>query len=336
MFNSRKESARLSRIPNVQFDIDKCYDLERYQETFRPLLYSTVQLHLQKNGLSDNTTRYARTDESDEMKIDTFNEEAGFSCFPPSYYVDDDDPDMDIDGLELRTARFLGSPPVADFAARWMVLNRAVTPTNNHRGHRDARSTNCCLCDTSQLHGRVCTGLLQPFAEETEPAPLAHRTVMKLLRLSPCLELLRYDNMCPRRLQDGSLLTAALKQVGVGVYSGEAADELKAPIVTLLGWSPGEFPLRLTEVVPAGLTHLSLTEDLVAQCTYEWDEQLVLDELKAFLSVWRTVTPDLQVVEVWLCHAYDRWKDENVAELPGVLCIVHLNEEPSCSLITYQ
>jgi len=72
---------------------------------------------------------------------------------------------------------------------------------------------------------------------------------------------------------------------------------------------------------------------------YEWDEQLVLDELKAFLSVWRTVTPDLQVVEVWLCQAYDRWKDENVAELrmmceeAGVLCIVHLEEE---SPITYQ
>ena len=109
-----------------------------------------------------------------------------------------------------------------------------------------------------------------------------------------------------------------------------------------MGWSPGELPLRLAEVVPAGLTHLSLTEDLVTQCTYEWDEELVLDELRVFLSVWRTVTPDLQVVEVWPCQVFDRWKDENVAELrmmceeAGVLCIVHLKEEPSCSPITYQ
>ena len=139
-------------------------------------------------------------------------------------------------------------------------------------------------------------------------------------------------NSDPQQWQDGSLLTAALQQVqstlreldlSVGLYS-DAAEEvdylkiwpvsgqlgplrefsrlrkLKAPIVTLLGWSPGELPLRLAEVVPAGLTHLGLTEDLASQCTYEWDEELVLEELEVFLSVWRSATPDLQVVEVWL------------------------------------
>jgi hypothetical protein len=67
--------------------------------------------------------------------------------------------------------------------------------------------------------------------------------------------------------------------------------KLKAPIVTLLGWSPGALPLRLAEVLPAGLRHLGLTEDMLSQCTYEWDEELVLEELDAFLGVWRSVTP---------------------------------------------
>jgi hypothetical protein len=94
---------------------------------------------------------------------------------------------------------------------------------------------------------------------------------------------------------------AALQQVqstlreldlGLGVYSeasGEIEDldiwpvngqlgslrvfpslrRLKTPIVTLLGWSPGELPLWIAKVVPAGLTHLGLTEDMVMQGTYE-------------------------------------------------------------------
>jgi hypothetical protein len=138
-------------------------------------------------------------------------------------------------------------------------------------------------------------------------------------------------NSDPRRWQDSSLLTAGLQQVqptlrelylSVGLYSDVAEEveclkicpargrlgslrgfsrlrKLKAPIVTLLGWSPGQLPLRLAEVVPAGLTHLGLTEDLAMQYTYEWDEKLVLEELEVFLSVWRSATPDLQVVARW-------------------------------------
>lgn len=44
--------------------------------------------------------------------------------------------------------------------------------------------------------------------------------------------------------------------------------KLKAPIVMLLGWSPDELLLPLEEVVPAGLTHLGLTEDFASQCMY--------------------------------------------------------------------
>jgi hypothetical protein len=111
---------------------------------------------------------------------------------------------------------------------------------------------------------------------------------------------------------------------------------LKAPIVTLLGWMPDGL-LRLAEVLPTGLTYLGLTEDLASQCTYEWHERFVLEELAAFLSVWRSVTPDLQVVEVWLDQIYDRWKDAEVAQLrmmckeAGVSCIIYEYLECSCS-----
>jgi hypothetical protein len=105
--------------------------------------------------------------------------------------------------------------------------------------------------------------------------------------------------------------------------------KLRAPIVMLLGWSPDKLPLRLAEVMPAGLTHLGLTEDMATQCTYEWDEELILGELEVFLSVWRSVTPDLRVVEVWLSRDFSRWKVEEVVQLrtmcegAGVSCNVH-------------
>jgi hypothetical protein len=213
-----------------------------------------------------------------------------------------------------------------------------------------------------------------------------------LLKLSPCLELLRYDHLChvdcewsswwfvsrltnsdPRKWHDGPRLTKALQKVQstlreldicVGVYSNVSEEvefldirpvrgqldplqgfsrlcKLKAPIVMLLGWSPGELPLRLAEVVPAGLTHLGLTEDMAIQCTYEWTEELILEELEVFLSVWRKVTPNLQVVEVWLSREYGRWKNEEVVQLrvmceeAGVSCKVHWHMESCCPQNTF-
>jgi len=208
---------------------------------------------------------------------------------------------------------------------------------------------------------------------------IAISTVKKLLRLSPCLELFRYDHLMDvinrRTWQDCSLLMAALQQVrptlreldlSITLYSGcgdhdvdcfnispvkgqlgplqkfSHLRKLKAPIVTLLGWSPGKLPLRLAEVLPAGLTHLGLTEDLLAQYSYEWDDELVLEEMDAFLGVWRSVTPDLQAVEVWICRAFNRWKDAEVEQLrmmcekAGVLCTVHEQREHSCFAMGFQ
>ena len=176
---------------------------------------------------------------------------------------------------------------------------------------------------------------------------IQENTLEKLLHLSPCLEVLRHVHSCnvsavsSEWSQDGSILTAALRQVqstlreldlSVYLYSTYALQvedidyifpvsgqlgplrefsclrKLKAPIATLLGWSPDKlFPLA--EVVPTGLTYLGLTEDLLTQYTSEWHEEFVVKELAAFLSVWRSVTPDLQVLEVWLKLA--RWWDED-------------------------
>jgi hypothetical protein len=117
--------------------------------------------------------------------------------------------------------------------------------------------------------------------------------------------------------------------------------KLRAPIVMLLGWSPGELPLRLAEVVPAGLTHLGLTEDMEMQCTYEWNQKLILKELEVFLSVWRSVTPDLQVVEVWLCESWEDEEEEVVqlrmmCEGAGLSCNVHWHMEFSCCPMPFQ
>jgi hypothetical protein len=81
------------------------------------------------------------------------------------------------------------------------------------------------------------------------------------------------------------------------------------------------------------------------QCTYEWDEELILEELDAFLGIWRSATPNLQVLEVWLGRTYDRWKDAEVAQLrtmceeAGLLCIVHWQGgymQTCCSVINFQ
>ena len=110
----------------------------------------------------------------------------------------------------------------------------------------------------------------------------------------------------------------------------------------LLGWSPDSLPLHLAEVMPAGLTHLGLTEDMEEQCTYEWDEELILGELRDFLSVWRSVTPDLQLVEVWVGQEdFSRWKDEEVVQLQtmcegaGVSCNVYWHSD-ECSPMPFQ
>ena len=67
------------------------------------------------------------------------------------------------------------------------------------------------------------------------------------------------------------------------------------------------------------------------------NEEFMLEELEVFLSVWRSATPDLQVMEVWLSRVFDRWKDAEGSQLrmmyekAGVLCIVHWRVEPSSS-----
>lgn len=77
---------------------------------------------------------------------------------------------------------------------------------------------------------------------------------------------------------------------------------------------------------------------------YEWNEELVLQALAAFLSVWDYVAPDLQVMEFWLSRVDNRWEEAKLAQLrvmckeADVLCILHWHSEPmtSCSPTTFQ
>ncbi|KAN0072853.1 hypothetical protein V8E54_008967 [Elaphomyces granulatus] len=350
------------------------------------------------------------TDESDELKIDTFDrldellrtvKKHDLAAFRRVHFIYDvDNEDSDIDGLELRTARFLGSLPhlqtlqLDGWASTGRLLQRAIAEaivtsfkelkTVIWGSHATPLNELLPLWGFSLEHIEV--RMAEPVSPIKHwPAPtsslrrlnlhrssIADHTVRELLHLSPCLETLRFDHLCnvadPQKWQDCSLLTSALRQVqptlreldlSVGLYS-DAAEEvdyleiipvrgqlgplrefsrlrkLKTPIVTLLGWSPGALPLRIADVVPAGLTHLGLTEDMAMQCMYEWNKELVLQELEVFLSVWRNATPNLQVVEVWLSRGHSRWKDEEVMRLremcesAGVLCIVHWHLAYNC------
>ncbi|KAN0074771.1 hypothetical protein V8E54_007382, partial [Elaphomyces granulatus] len=295
--------------------------------------------------------------------------------------------------LELRTARFLGALPqlqtlqLDGWTATEKLLQRAiaeasVTPfaalkTVIWGSGGSPLNELLPLWELPVEHIEVSVADPAPRSRKSWSAPnrslrrlnlnlstIADKNLMKLLRLSPCLESLRYDHFChveyKKQWEDCSLLTAALLQVkstlreldlSVDLYN-HLADEvdyvkvrpvsgqlgplrelsclrkLKAPIVMLLGWSPDELLLPLEEVVPAGLTHLGLTEDLASQCTYEWNEELVLEALAAFLSVWDCVAPDLQVMEFWLSRVYNRWEEAKLAQLrvmckeAGVLCIL--------------
>ncbi|KAN0081816.1 hypothetical protein V8E54_003114 [Elaphomyces granulatus] len=270
-------------------------------------------------------------DTSDELKINVDNldellrtvEEHNLAALQRVHFIYNFNDNVPGE-LELRTARFLGALPqlqtlqLDGWTATEKLLQRAIA---------EASVTPFAALKTV-IWGSAGSPLneLLPLWElpvehievSADPAPRSHKNVMKLLRLSPCLESLRYDHWChverPKQWEDCSLLTAALQQVkstlrSVDLYD-HLADEvdyvevrpvsgqpgplrelsclrkLKAPIVMLLGWSPDDLLLPLEEVVPAGLTHLGLTEDLAAQCTYEWNEELVLEALVAFLSVW--------------------------------------------------
>ena len=292
-----------------------------------------------------------------------------------TYNVDGDHLDRE---LELRTARFLGALP----QLQTLQLGRDDLPTSNamvqllQQAITEASATSFRELKTTIIQGRdsipldeilplwglpvehIEVTVAEPVSWSHKPWPapnpslkklnledstINHSTVEKLLHLSPCLEVFRYDYYCdvdahPQQWpQDSSLLTAALRQVQstlselnltttlttdseeltIFPVSGQLGplqefsrlSKLKAPIATLLGWSPNKL-LSLAKVVPPGLTYLGLTECMLLQETSKWHPNLVLKELAAFLSVWRSVTPDLQVMEVWLVE----WRYEDIEQ----------------------
>ncbi|KAN0083193.1 hypothetical protein V8E54_002281 [Elaphomyces granulatus] len=367
---------------------------------------------LSKLPYANNELEMDTSDELDELKIDHFDKLDELLCTVETrdlaafrrvnFICNVNDNDWDIDGLALRVARLLDALPqlqtlqldgprgtgdlllraIADSVTSFTALKTVIWGR-----YRSPLNELLPLWGSHVEHIEV--SVAEPVAQSLNrwPVPIHSLkklnlhystirigTVEELLRLSPCLELFRYDHRMDavnkKTWQDCSLLIAALQQVqltlreldlSLTLYSScrdhevdcfeilpvkgqlgplqvfSRLHKLKAPIVTLLGWSPGEKPLRLAEVLPRGLTHLGLTEDMLWQCTYEWNKELVLEELNAFLDVWRSVTPDLQAMEFWIS-----WGDAEEAKLrmkcveAGVLCNFQPYAEGSYSAMGFQ
>jgi hypothetical protein len=80
---------------------------------------------------------------------------------------------------------------------------------------------------------------------------------------------------------------------------------------------------------------------VATQCTHKWVDELVLEELAASLTVYRNVTPDLQVVELSIVESpINIWQEAKMMRLwtmceeAGVRCMVHLDEIFGLSSIT--
>jgi hypothetical protein len=178
---------------------------------------------------ANNELKIDTSDELDELKIDTFDkldekrDLAAFRRVNFIYNVDDNDPD--IDGLELRTARFLGALPqlqtlqLDGWRLTGRLLQRVISEVNvtSFAALRtvvwgNGRSP---LNELLPLWGfpveHIEVSVAEPVARPRKrwPAParslkrlnlhlstIAIPTIVKLLHRSPCLELFRYDLFC--------------------------------------------------------------------------------------------------------------------------------------------
>jgi hypothetical protein len=133
--------------------------------------------------------------------------------------------DPDIDKLELRTARFLGSLPQLQTLQldRWASTGRLLQQTITEATVTSFRELKTVIWDTDDSRldellplwtfpvEHIEVKVEEPVSRPGQywPAPtfslrrlnlhrssITDRTLWKLLSLSPCLELLRYDHLC--------------------------------------------------------------------------------------------------------------------------------------------
>ncbi|KAE8309264.1 hypothetical protein BDV41DRAFT_580696 [Aspergillus transmontanensis] len=225
-------------------------------------------------------------------------------------------------------------------------------------------SIEACLDDP------ICTPDIWPTTKTLTKLKLNRSSISEeslaiILQASPSLKSLHYDHQCnvagEKAWHDGNRLRGALYhirdtleylEIRMGLYSPYAEEliylnlipvqnhigslkdfqnlrSLVIPIAALFGWNV-ELDHDLTDVFPASLTHLSLVEDLVMQCTYEWSEQLVLERLGTFLA---QMAPQLELFEFRPDHIFERWTEELEGSLrvlclrDGVRCIIHQDED---------
>ncbi|KAI1381264.1 hypothetical protein F4677DRAFT_402544 [Hypoxylon crocopeplum] len=102
---------------------------------------------------------------------------------------------------------------------------------------------------------------------------------------------------------------------------------LRVPIATLLGWTPSEAP-EIETLLPPSLQHLSLTEDLCTQCTYQWTEDSVLTKLDAFFAALAGNEHKLELIEISPDGTWGGWEDstkemvQKMATKAGMRCVI--------------
>jgi len=99
--------------------------------------------------------------------------------------------------------------------------------------------------------------------------------------------------------------------------------KLDVPLALLIGhadFNPGQ----LADVLPKGLEHLCLNDDVAGAFHFEWPTSTITKNLEVWLSNWRSVTPHLQTVELELSNSRpDLMAMEKICQKAGVNYIIH-------------
>ncbi len=64
---------------------------------------------------------------------------------------------------------------------------------------------------------------------------------------------------------------------------------------------------RFEDAVPRNIETLTITDDLFENENWGWDEHAVSDRIRTWLADWRTHTPSLRKVTLWLKWADVTW-----------------------------
>lgn len=121
---------------------------------------------------------------------------------------------------------------------------------------------------------------------------------------------------------------------------------LEIPIIVLLGWS-AVAPVKLSNLLPLSLRHLSLTDDLHELGEDQWGDEALLPLIQEFLKERSFGTSEFESISLILNHVQTRWCEEarmklkTLCEHARVQCQVvkvlnDLQTSPRASMISSQ